>query len=100
MHDKKITWNVFNLIVYFFCQIDYEVSAELTISKLNGKMKGKVLGAGDLKQATTNVLPRLVSKMKKETKDMSKQLKKEKVQSFTKVRNKGKDWSSGLGVCR
>ncbi|XP_060605244.1 adhesion G protein-coupled receptor L1-like isoform X2 [Ruditapes philippinarum] len=65
--------------------IDFEVSAELTISKLNSKMKGKVLGAGDLKQASINVLPRLVTKMKKEmTRDMPKQVKKEKVQSFTK----------------
>ncbi|XP_045158633.2 adhesion G protein-coupled receptor L1-like isoform X1 [Mercenaria mercenaria] len=65
--------------------IDLDVPAEMTVSKLNSKMKGKALGAGDLKQASTRVIPGLINKIKKEiTRDMPKEIRKEKVHSFTK----------------
>ena len=50
-------------------------------------MKGRQLMSGDLKVAAKTVLPGLVDKMKEEMKeDMPMRSKKEKVQSFTKVR--------------
>ena len=54
---------------------------------LNSKIKGRRLGSGDLKKAAVGILPNMVKRMKLEVSmDMPFYKKREKVHSFSKVR--------------
>lgn len=79
--------NIVNEKFILFKQLNDELPASEGITKLNAGMRGKKLGAGDLKKASRDLLPGLMKKMKTEieNKRLTHEERKAVIKEFSKV---------------